>query len=724
MTEKEMLGGAEWIGTGDDRDMPIIRDSFTARKGEHAEITVIGFGVFILYVNGVRAHEEECLPLVSDFEPHPLMPKDEILEHRIYPEKIDISHLLRDGENVVAVWLGNGWYNMPIWEENNGDGRKKLCYRIKIDTGEGQREHLSSHKTARWVRSPVTFNHYNKGEDADYTVDFEAAMLPDFTGESFPTVEEVAPRDTQYLFTDCPRDYRTKHLEPRLISDRGGVKLYDFGINTTGYPYAVGTGKRGDEVRITFSEDLLPDGSDIDMTHAHDQRFNFIQDGTDRALRPVFGWICARYARVEGEGRIVDYEEMHAAVGVSSDFECSNEVLNYLYRTFIHTQLINMHTGIPSDCPQIERRGYTGDGQLICHAAMMMTDSEKFYRKWLYDISDCQDRRTGHVQYTAPYTLSGGGPGGWGSAIVTVPYEFYLRFGNSEPMAKMYGQMHRYIEYLDAHSSGGLVISDKEGLWCLGDWCTPESVILPAPFVNNYFYVKSCEKMIAIAKILGKTDDIPALEERIRERRQATANAYLNTWDGSFLGGSQGANAFALDMGIGDERTKKSFIERYDRLGYYDTGIFGTELVTRLLFEYGRGDVAVRLMSASEPHGYGRFMIEGRTTLPEYWGDTSRSLCHPMFGAPAAFLFDYVLGIRQTEGSVGYADVIINPRALDSVDAARGHLINASGGIIAVEYRGGDRLELTVTVPAETRARLCVGDFEAELHTGVNKFTL
>ncbi len=722
MNKNEMFGNAEWIGTGDDRDMPIIRDSFTAKRGERAEITIIGFGVFILYVNGVRVHEEECLPLATDFEPQYFMPMGEDLGHRIYPEQFDITPYLCDGENVIAVWLGNGWYNMPIWEERNGDGRKKLCYRIKIDTGAGQREICSSSATARWVRSPIIFNHYNKGEDADYTVEYEAAMLPGFEGESYPVVKEVAPVETEYLFTDCPRDRRIRHLKPRLMCERDGVKLYDLGINTTGYPYAVGMGKRGEEVRITFSEDILKDGSDIDMTHSHDQRFNFVQDGTDRLLRPVYGWICARYARVEGNGVLVDFEEMRAPITVTADFECDNEVLNYLYRTFIHTQLINMHTGIPSDCPQIERRGYTGDGQLVCHAAMMMTDSERFYRKWLYDISDCQDRKTGHVQYTAPYTLCGGGPGGWGSAMVTVPYEFYLRFGISEPMEQMYEQMHRYIEYLDTHSENGLVVRDRDGVWCLGDWCTPDDVVLPAPFVNNYFYVKSCEKMLAIAKILGKTEDLGRLKDKILERRRATANAYMNPWDGNFLGGVQGANAFALDMGIGDERTKKNFIERYDKLGYYDTGIFGTDIVTRLLFEYGRGDIAVRLMSASEPHGYGRFMREGRTTLPEYWGDESRSLCHPMFGAPAAYLFDYVLGIRQNAGSVGYTDVIVDPRATDSVKRAKGHLVNKDGGIIAVEYERGDALNITVTVPEGTKASLIIGDKTIKLDTGINEF--
>ena len=83
-----------------------------------------------------------------------------------------------------------------------------------------------------------------------------------------------------------------------------------------------------------------------------------------------------------------------------------------------------MHIGHPSDCPHIERRGYTGDGQLTCHAVLSIFDAEAFYKKWLQDIADGQDTLSGHIQYTAPYIRSGGGPGGWGSAIVEVPISF------------------------------------------------------------------------------------------------------------------------------------------------------------------------------------------------------------------------------------------------------------------------------------------------------------
>ena len=123
---------------------------------------------------------------------------------------------------------------------------------------------------------------------------------------------------------------------------------------------------------------------------------------------------------------------VHANVPISSTFSCDNETLNWTYRTFINTMRCNMHTGHPSDCPHLERRGYTGDGQLTCHAVLSVLDAKAFYEKWLQDIADSQDVLSGHIQYTAPYIRSGGGPGGWGCAIVEVPYQLYRHFGNAE----------------------------------------------------------------------------------------------------------------------------------------------------------------------------------------------------------------------------------------------------------------------------------------------------
>ncbi len=718
MTQIEMFGKAEWIGTGDDQDIPVILDKFNGRKGEKAEITVLGFGVFSVYVNGVRAHDTECLPLDTSFECVYHRPLGEVQGYRAYPEVMDITELVRDGENQIAILLGNGWYNKPIWEERTIVERKKVIYRITIGEGENASEHLSKAGKAVWTPSHVVDNHYNKGESIDLRLG-RAELEPRFDEKCRPTVNETPLCQTSYLFSDCPRDriIRTLKATPIYISD--DYTIYDFGINTTFYPVVELLAKEGELVKISFSEALAEDGKNIDMTHAHEQVFNIIADGKTKTIRPVFGWIAARYAMVEGMAKIVEVQEMHSDLGATASFECDNEVLNYLYQTFLHTQLINMHTGIPSDCPQIERRGYTGDGQLVCHAAMMMTDSRRFYRKWLYDISDCQDRKSGKVHNTAPYTLAGGGIGGWGSAIVTVPYEYYLRFGDSEPMVEMYDQMLKYLDYLEIKSEGELVIRDRDGDWCLGDWCPPNPVALPPAFVNTYFYIKSAERLIKIARIIGKEDDIPYFKDIIRRKSKALKNAYMDPNNGSFFGCYQGGNAFMLDIGIGRDDTIASFINHYDELGYYDTGIFGTDIVTRMLFECGRGDIAVRLMSASEPHGYGKFMQKGLTTLPEYWGDKSRSLCHPMFGAPAAYLFDYVMGIRMREGSVGYTDIVISPMATESVKWAKGSLLTMDGAEIAVEYRReGESLTISSSIPEGVRATIAVGEKEISLPSG------
>ena len=50
------------------------------------------------------------------------------------------------------------------------------------------------------------------------------------------------------------------------------------------------------------------------------------------------------------------------------------------------------------------------------------------------------------------------------------------------------------------------------------------------------------------------------------------------------------------DMGIGDDRTRQKFIEHYEKEPFYDTGIFGTDIVTRVLFERGDGQLAANLL--------------------------------------------------------------------------------------------------------------------------------
>lgn len=771
MTHQEIFADAKWIGTGKEEICPIIRDVFTYQKGETAHITILGLANFNLFINGKQVHKECFLPLNSEFEPRN-HPSGEELGARAYPEQFDITDFLREGRNVIAVMLGNGWYNEAMYRPHGGEhpyGRKKVCWRIvfrnctqdgvrvpdRADmtvgacarweadmSNNGAYREFVSGTGARWLPSYVAESTFNEHEIQDFT-DFDfRALQPDFDDSELPYVVEEIPLATDYDTTDCPRDKVIETVIPAVVGRNESGLIYDIGRNTTGYPIIKGTGK----VLVTFceklAEDIVPtaatgDGDaaqaattsdphacpSLDPQYIHKQYYQVDFGSRTLTTSPKHMWFAFRYFQVEGDAQVTQVDIIHSDVAVTSCFNCDNETLNWLYKAYINTQLANMHGGIPSDCPHIERRGYTGDGQLACRAAMLTLDSRSFYDKWIRDISDGQDRLSGHIQYTAPYVRSGGGPGGWGCAIVQLPYQFWKFYGDDSKIKAHYDQMLHYFNYLEAHSENCLVTSDREGAWCLGDWCTPAPTALPAPFVNNYFYIKSLLQVIEIAAYLGRTEDIPMLQRRLKERKSATKAAYFNTWDSRFLGDYQGADAFALDIGLGNEITREKMVSYYEALGHYDTGIFGTDILTRLLFEMGENDLAFRLMTAGEPHGIGEWRKRGLTTTPEYW-TAGRSLSHPMYGAVSSNLFEYVLGIRQSDDSVGYDNIVIAPAKIAALGQAQGHITTRHGKIAVAYLKDGNRIRFEIEIPDGVKATFSYENVTQELSCGTNRIEL
>ncbi|MBQ2812111.1 MAG: hypothetical protein IJE63_02565, partial [Clostridia bacterium] len=317
-----------------------------------------------------------------------------------------------------------------------------------------------------------------------------------------------------------------------------------------------------------------------------------------------------------------------------------DEVLQWLFDTYIRTQLSNVHCCVPSDCPHRERLGYTGDGQLACDAAMTCFDAKDMYLKWMQDIADSQDIYGGHVEHTAPFYGGGGGPGGWGGAIVFVPYTFYKHYGDKEVLKKYYRNMCKYLEYMENHSEESLVVRSEKGGWCLGDWCTPEKMELPEPFVNTYFYIRAMRCVREIAAIIG--ENVPVdMDEREERAIRSVYNKYFDNATGSFCNAVQGADAFAVDLGLGDERTYKNVLAKYSALGKFDTGIFGTDILVRILCERGDKDLARKLLTSRDGIGTFNYMREhGATTLWENW-DGADSHSHPMFGAVIASMVKF-----------------------------------------------------------------------------------
>lgn len=731
MDQRSMFGSAQWVCAGQyasiDLDQPdaggvpyfpILRSRFTAGNVRKATLRVVGLGFFHCYINGKEISDDRFLPLSTDFEPRKNYPVDEKLTgHRLYVPEYDVTHLIAPGENVLALHFGGGWYTFV--RENCHYGDAKAIFRLILETDEGIEEIVSSCADKIGDSYVKTYN-FTQYENQDYTGFDDASLGRDFDDSAWPNAVDAVPPQTEYLFCNCPADREFELLPVKYLHEKETGKFFDIGKNCANLPVLKLTGKKGSVVKVAMAELLMPDGS---LRWGH-QSMSFVSDGTGRVVQPMFTWFAYHYIQVEGEAEVLGARVIHTDVDVTASFECDNITLNWLFDAFINTQLSNMHGGIPSDCPHLERRGYTGDGQLVCHAGMSVLDSKSFYHKWIDDISDCQDVYTGHVQYTAPYLKSGGGPGGWGCAIVEVPYQYYLHYGDAEPMTRLYSQMLRYFDYLEAHSENDLVVSDKPGEWCLGDWCAPDVVALPAAFVNNYFYVKSLQRTVEIAKLIGREVDIPMLENRINRRKAAIMAAYYNTWDHNFFGSFQGANAFALDIGLGDEQTFENLVKYYDKLGRFDTGIFGTEIVSRVLFERGNGELAVKLLTSEDLVSFEGMRRSDGTTLWEYWPQENswRSYNHPMFGAVVAHLFDYLLGIGQVPGSVGYESVVIRPQFTEKLNRVSGRRA-VPAGEVAVSYEKTDKaVRWTVVIPENLPAVFEFGGEKRNLIPGENKF--
>ena len=717
MKQNEMFGKALWIAPkdrGEDRFF-VMSASFSLEKVKKAALRVIGLGYFHCYINGKRVSDEWFLPLSSDYEPREKDPVGEILAgHRIYVPEFDVTELLKDGDNKITVHFGGGWYT----DRDGAYGVEKVIWRLSGESESGEFDLVSDEK-CKIGASYISDYRIIRVETQDLRR-FVDDKDPDDAAWEYASVAKQL--DTEYYFIDCPTESIRESCQVKKILEEGERKVYDCGKNSSALPVIRIFGEEGETVTVNFSEELNADG-DMDPKYCQHQILRFICDGEERVVCPMFTWFGYRYFSVTGKAEAVRSDVVHCDIKVTARFESDNEMLNWLNKAFINTQLTNMHGGIPSDCPHLERRGYTGDGQLVCHAAMNVVDGESFYRKWIRDIGDCQDTLTGHVQYTAPYMRSGGGPGGWGCAIVEVPYQFYRHYGDKTPLYEHYDGMKRYFDYLEAHSVSDLVVSDKEGEWCLGDWCPPTEVIIAAPFVNNYFYIKSLYRAVEIARFIGREEDIPEFEERIERRKKALMAAYFNTWDGNFFGCRQGANAFAVDIGIGDERTLKNLIKYYERTGCYDTGIFGTDIVTRVLFEKGEADLAVKLLTSEHPNSFNSMRLAGATTIWEYWphANHDRSHNHPMFGAVVAYLYDHLLGIGQSKSGAGYEELIIAPVTVEGVGKLSGSRTLPQGEVSVSYEKSESGISFEIAIPEGQKAKFVFNGNEFALGVGVNK---
>ncbi len=143
-------------------------------------------------------------------------------------------------------------------------------------------------------------------------------------------------------------------------------------------------------------------------------------------------------------------------------FSCSDERLNKLH-DIVEWSFRDNACEVPTDCPQREKAGWTGDWQLFVPTAAYLFDVAGFTRKWLNDVrADQWDNGVvanispspGPDVIGADFMAFTNGSSGWGDAIAMVPWEIYLATGDPGILAENWEAMNRWLGFIRTTAEG------------------------------------------------------------------------------------------------------------------------------------------------------------------------------------------------------------------------------------------------------------------------------
>ena len=655
----------------------MIRRTFVLNGDpDSAKLYITGLGYFKPLVNGEEITDLRMIPAQSEYEKRDTSkaayPITDEMRYRVYYLCFDITIFLKKGENTLDILLGNGWYRQHR-RRAEGDmtyGEElKAIYSLRVVSG-GKTTEINSDGSELYGDSAIRENNIYFGETVDGG--FET---------SFTERVKAVESDGRLMQQACAPDRVVGEIAPKLIYNGGEYLIYDNGVNVTGFVEVSVNSPLAGEIELTFAENLTDDGADLDYSSASGgqiQRDLFVHPGGAAVYSPTFSWHCFRYFKIKGNFETAKTKILHTDVSPIGSFECDDQALTWLFPAFRRTFLNNLHGSIPSDCPHRERLGYTGDGQLTAEAAMYCFDLSKAYRKWIGDVFDGQGEN-GHIQHTAPFMGGGGGPAGWGGAAVVLPYQYYRFYGDRGFLEENYPRIVKWIGYMRTRIEDGLIVKEEPKGWCLGDWGSANRPKIPEAYVNTAYFARLLGMAGEIALLLENTGDAKLFDKYREEAKEAVVSHYFDPETGDFCENKQFANIFAINIGLGDERSAehiRSAIRDCD--GTLDIGIAAMDLLIEYLFDNGEGGLALRAIDLLT-----RKMRErGATTVWEYVYDQSISNCHHMFCGMIRSLFSGLLGIKLSlDGKVTFFDKAVLP---ESMNYAKGSTV-IRGRTVTVE---------------------------------------
>jgi alpha-L-rhamnosidase len=752
----------DWIrGLGPDtppeerlRPPQLLRQRVDVRAGlVRARLYATARGVYSAFVNGERADDQV------------LAPGSDAYEHRISVQAYDVTEALVTGENVVGVALADGWWagRLGLTGSSAQFGtRTSAIWQLHLEYADGTAEVAASGADVRSATGPWLYADLFVGERFDRRATRPGWNRPGFDDGDWMPVAEVG-RDHRVLrpFAGEPVR-RVLELPAHEVAEIAEGAIVDFGQVLVGRVRLRVRGTvPGQRIVIEHTETLAADGSWFRNIVGinKEQTDVFVSAGGDDEWEPEFTFHGFRYARISGLSSALRPEDVVAVV-IASDLEqtgsfaTSDPRLNRLHENVVWSQRGNF-LSIPTDCPQRERAGWTGDLQAFVGAATDNAQVVPFLSRWLGNLRADQlpDGRIPIFSPRSPFDAEAAaaaqGVGsivaaaGWSDAIAIVPWTLYERTGDRRVLEENYDAMLRWIEYqrrtaaaeLPRRLGDALPEARREAQALLyntgdhfGDWLTPSTMegrplhealavapALTSEYLAPMFQAHTLTLAARAAGALGRHTDAAALADRAAAVRAAFAAEYVDE-HGDLPVRLQGVYvvALAFDMVPADRRagTAARLVEliraRGDRL---DTGFLSTPYLLDVLCDHGYADVARALLWQTGMPSWLYEVDRGATTIWEAWDAITPegeirpvSFNHYAPGSVDDWLYQRIAGIRAT--SPGFRTAVIEPDFDAGVAEVQAHVGTPYGGIGVQWRRAGATASVTVAVPWGVEASL------------------
>jgi len=705
-----------WTNTAAIPAMPLFAKQFVTNSGiVSAVLYVSGIGIVVPSINGVKVGSAVLAPGSSN-----------LAAHLAYSTFDVTSNLTAGSSNVLGIALGLGnrfvqpdsaaqgyRYVSPSGATTPDTGLPRTIAQLEITYSNGTTTTIGTDGTWQTTLGPTTVSAWWGGETHDARFEVPGWNLPGTNRASW----------TKALITDAP--FPTTQLAPRAApslkvveriagTDMGspvaGAELYNFGVNAAGWEQFTISAPAGTTLTFTPAE-MLQNGEAFQNAGTtgvpvFDQ---FTSNGTTETWSPQFSYHGFQYIQVSGitpgvkitSPTLLVVRADNTPVGT---FESSDATLNAVHTLVDRAVQSNMYS-VLTDCPSREKGGWDEEVHLLFSMIARSYDVDAYGDSLVQNMADAQ-LSTGLVPDLVPESIvfSGGfrDDVNWGSAIIQTPWEIYQNYGDTAVLSTYYPNMVKYMNYLKTRVTGNLVRYGSSGL---GDWgeTSVTSITTPIDLVENWGYYRDEVAMANIAKVLGLGAD----QQQYTANAAATLAAFTATWynpsTGTVANGTQSSLAMALDIGavpaLGKAAVTQQLVAAINAAGGFAVGEIGITPLFRVLSAAGYQQLIYEAVTSQRIGGYGYFVAQHLTSLPEYWNITSGSRNHWMLGGVDNWINGNIAGIQQASASVDFQSIVIQPAIVGDMTSATGSFETNHGTIESSWSNGSSGFSLTATIP-------------------------